>query len=71
MKRFMSETSQAEFGGILNVASKRQLASFELPLHHGTEGQRFTRINKMREFLYKFSKGIEDGRELARKYGRE
>ena len=53
----MSETSQAEFGGIFNVASKSQLASFEWPLHHETGVLRFMWINKMRElreFLYKF-----------------
>ena len=71
MKRIISETQLAEFEGIFNVANKRQLAPFELPLHHETGFLRFMWLNKFREFLHKFSMGIDDGRELYRKCGRE
>jgi hypothetical protein len=53
------------------VANKRQLAPFEFPLHHETGSLRFMWVNKFREFLHKFSMGIDEGRELYRKYGRE
>jgi hypothetical protein len=71
MKRIISETQLAEFEGIFNVANKRQLAPFEFPLHHETGSLRFMWVNKFREFLHKFSMGIDEGRELYRKYGRE
>jgi hypothetical protein len=71
MKRIISQTQLAEFEGIFNVANKRQLAHFELPLHHETVSLRFMWLNKFREFLHKFSMGIDEGRELYRKYGRE
>jgi len=71
MNRIISETQPAEFKGIFNVANKRQLAPFELPLHHETGSLRFMWLNKFREFLHKFSMGIDEGRELYRKYGRE
>ncbi len=71
MKKIISDTQLTEFGGIFNVANKRQLAPFEFPLHHKTGFLRFMWFNKFREFLHKFSIGIDEGRELYRKYGRE
>jgi hypothetical protein len=71
MKRIISATQLAEFEGIFNVANKRQLAHFEFPLHHETGSLRFMWVNKFREFLHKFSMGIDEGRELYRKHGRE
>jgi hypothetical protein len=71
MKKMISETPQVELGGIFKIANKIQLPPFQLPLYCETGVQRVMWLNKIREFLYKFSKGIDDGRELSRKYGRE
>jgi hypothetical protein len=73
MKRIIGKTQLAEFEGIFNVANKRQLApfAFESPLHHQTGSLRFMWLNKFREFLHKFSMGIDEGRELYGKYGRD
>ena len=71
MKRIISQTQLADFEGIFTVANKRQLAQFELPLHRESVSLRFMWLNKFREFLHKFSMGIDEGRELYRKYGRE
>ena len=71
MNRIISQTQLAEFEGIFNAANKRRLAPCELPLHHETGSLRFMWLNKFLEFLHKFSMGIDEGRELYRKCGRE
>jgi hypothetical protein len=71
MNKAISETTSSDCGGMFVDTSVRQYTFFEWLQNHETEPRCFAWLAGIWEFLRTFSKGMEDGKALFRKYGRE